>query len=439
MKLQKLTLQGYKTFATKTDFEFDDGITAIVGPNGSGKSNIADALRWVLGEQSYSTLRAKRSADMIFAGSEQRARAGLATATITLDNEDGWLPIDYSEVEITRRAFRSGENEYLLNGQQVRLKDVAELLATSGLAERTYTIVGQGLIDQALSLRSDERRALFEEAAGINHYKHRRAETLRRLEETQRNLQRVHDILAELRPRVTSLKRQATRTQNYEQIFEDLHALLRVWYGYRWEQTKTELRQAHLAADQAEASWQESRRQVMAIQEKIDKLQAHIAETQGQLTEQQNAREQVREALEKARRDQAIMNQRQDLLQRQQTELAQDLPQLQEQQTAAQSELAAATADLDIAQTQLADAQSSWTAFRTAADGQQAEINRRRKELRQAEQDRQEHQRKLAQAEGQLAQLRERLDETTERLNSPVHWKRISPCLISKRGNWKKH
>ena len=204
MKLQKLTLQGYKTFATKTDFEFDSGITAIVGPNGSGKSNIADALRWVLGEQSFSTLRAKRTADMIFAGSEQRARAGLALATITLDNSDGWLPIDYSEVEITRRAFRSGENEYLLNGQQVRLKDVAELLATSGLAERTYTIVGQGLIDQALSLRSDERRALFEEAAGINHYKHRRAETLRRLEETQRNLQRVHDILAELRPRVTS-------------------------------------------------------------------------------------------------------------------------------------------------------------------------------------------------------------------------------------------
>ena len=195
MKLQKLSLQGYKTFASRTEFVFDDGITAIVGPNGSGKSNIADALRWVLGEQSYSTLRARRTADMIFAGSQQRARAGMAQATITLDNSDGWLPIEFSEVEITRRAFRSGENEYLINGRHVRLKDVADLLATSGLAERTYTIVGQGLVDQALSLRSDERRALFEEAAGITHYKTRRAETLRRLEETQRNLQRVHDIL----------------------------------------------------------------------------------------------------------------------------------------------------------------------------------------------------------------------------------------------------
>ncbi len=423
MKLQKLTLQGYKTFATKTDFEFDSGITAIVGPNGSGKSNIADALRWVLGEQSYSTLRAKRTADMIFAGSEQRARAGLASATITLDNSDGWLPIDYSEVEISRRAFRSGENEYLLNGQQVRLKDVAELLATSGLAERTYTIVGQGLIDQALSLRSDERRALFEEAAGINHYKTRRAETLRRLEETQRNLQRVHDILAELRPRVTSLKRQATRTQNYEQISEDLHALLRIWYGYRWEKAKADLRAAHQAANQAEESWQASRRQLMAMQEQIDALQARIATTQGQLSEQQGARDGVRETLEKARRDVAILQQRQDLLRRQEAELGQDVPQLQEQQTQAQAELTAATVDLTAAQTQLAEAQSAWTAFRAAADGQQAEINRWRSALRQAEQDRQEHQTKLAQAEGQLAQLQERLAEasaTADQSGSPA-------------------
>jgi chromosome segregation protein len=177
----RLTLQGYKTFASKTEFVFDEGISAIVGPNGSGKSNVADALRWVLGEQSYSTLRGKRTTDMIFAGSQSRPRAGMAQAILTLDNSDGWLPIDYTEVEIGRRAHRSGENEYILNGQKVRLKDIADLLATSGLAERTYTIIGQGLVDQALSLRAEERRALFEEAAGINHYKARRAETLRRL------------------------------------------------------------------------------------------------------------------------------------------------------------------------------------------------------------------------------------------------------------------
>ncbi|MFW6068341.1 MAG: AAA family ATPase, partial [Chloroflexota bacterium] len=144
MNLKRLRLQGYKTFASKTEFDFNSGITAVVGPNGSGKSNIADAIRWVLGEQSYSTLRGKRTADMIFAGSQTRARAGMAQAILTLDNSDGWLPIDYAEVEIGRRAFRSGENEYLINGQKVRLRDVQDLLATSGLAERTYTIIGQG-------------------------------------------------------------------------------------------------------------------------------------------------------------------------------------------------------------------------------------------------------------------------------------------------------
>src|SRR5690554_6766783 len=141
LRLKSLELQGYKTFASRTLFLFSEGITAIVGPNGSGKSNIADSLRWVLGEQSYSLLRAKKSEDMIFSGSELRPRAGMASATITFDNGDGWLPIDFAEVAITRRSYRDGQNEYLINGQRVRLKDVTELLARSGLAERTYTII----------------------------------------------------------------------------------------------------------------------------------------------------------------------------------------------------------------------------------------------------------------------------------------------------------
>ncbi|MDX1418235.1 MAG: AAA family ATPase, partial [Candidatus Promineifilaceae bacterium] len=255
MKLRQLTLQGYKTFPVKTEFVFDEGITAVVGPNGSGKSNIADAIRWVLGEQSYSTLRGKRTVDMIFAGSQTRSRSGMAQATLTLDNTSNWLPIDYTEVEITRRAFRSGENEYILNGQKVRLRDISELLATSGLSERTYTIIGQGLIDRALSLRSDERRALFEEAAGVNHYKNHRAETLRRLNETQHNLERVQDILAEIKPRLSSLQRQATRARNHEQIKQDLRNLLRIWYGYKWDRARAELRQVREHAHLAEKNW----------------------------------------------------------------------------------------------------------------------------------------------------------------------------------------
>ena len=142
LRLKSLELHGYKTFATRTLFEFAPGITAIVGPNGAGKSNVADALRWVLGEQSYTLLRGKKTEDMIFSGSEHRPRAGMASAEVTFDNSDKWLPVDYSEVAMTRRAYRDGHNDYLLNSQHVRLRDMNELLAAAGLSERTYTMVG---------------------------------------------------------------------------------------------------------------------------------------------------------------------------------------------------------------------------------------------------------------------------------------------------------
>jgi chromosome segregation protein len=198
LRLKSLELQGYKTFASRSVFEFAGGITAIVGPNGSGKSNIADALRWVLGEQSYSLLRGKRTEDMIFAGSEHRSRAGMAQATITFDNTEMWLPVDFAEVALERRAYRDGRNDYLLNAQHVRLRDINELLAQAGLSERTYTILGQGLVDASLALKAEDRRRLFEEAAGVGLYRTRREEALRRLEHTARNLERVLDIMAEL-------------------------------------------------------------------------------------------------------------------------------------------------------------------------------------------------------------------------------------------------
>lgn len=232
-RLTRLELHGYKTFATKTDIEFGN-VTCIVGPNGSGKSNVADGVRWVLGEQSYALLRGRKTADMIFSGSEQRSRASMAAATIVFDNSDGWLPIDFSEVSLTRRAYRDGQNEYLLNGQKTRLRDVADLLGSVGLAQRTYTVVGQGLVDTALSLKADERRKLFEEAAGIGVYRHKREDALRKLEQTRRNLERVSDILAEIHPRLRALERQARRAREFHQLQEDLRHLLRSWYGYHW-------------------------------------------------------------------------------------------------------------------------------------------------------------------------------------------------------------
>ncbi|MCL4263201.1 MAG: chromosome segregation protein SMC [Anaerolineae bacterium] len=411
MRIKRLSLQGYKTFATKTEFIFDMGITAVVGPNGSGKSNIADALRWVLGEQSYSTLRGKRTTDMIFAGSQSRARAGMAQSILTLDNSEGWLPIDYSEVEIGRRAYRSGENEYILNGQKVRLKDITDLLSTSGLAERTYTIIGQGLVDQALSLRSEERRALFEEAAGINHYKSRRAETLRRLQETQHNLQRIHDILAEIQPRLTSLKRQATRARNYEQIQADLHHLLRLWYGYKWEQAKKELRQVRDTAVTAETTWQQNRHKLRVRQENSDDLRRRLHRLEQQAADLQNERDDTRDQLETARRQAAIMGERRESLVRRLAEVEADLPGLEQQAAAAQAELTAALHDLAAAQTELQQSRGQWQQYNADFETTRREIDKWQTAVQQATQQQRDKQNRLAQAQGQINQLRERLKE----------------------------
>jgi len=411
MKLKRLVVQGYKTFATKTEFIFDEGITAVVGPNGSGKSNIADAVRWVLGEQSYGTLRGKRTTDMIFAGSQHRARASMASVMLTLDNDDGWLPIDYSEVEIGRRAYRSGENDYLLNGQKVRLKDISQLLATSGLAQRTYTIIGQGLVDQALSLRAEERRALFEEAAGISHYKSRRAETLRRLKDTQRNLERVYDVLGEIAPRLRSLKRQATRARNYDQINTDLRELLRIWYGYRWQREKDGLRLARETAVSAETAWQQSRQQLRAQQEKIDDTRQQINRLRTQINSHQEEHDDLRRQHERAERQVAILQERARSLGRQLGDVADEMPTVASQQTAAQAALTASTAELVEAQTDMGATQGELQRVEAAFQVQQVELRGRQDKMRQAEASQRKLQNKLAQAQGQLTQLRERLRE----------------------------
>lgn len=241
LRLKSLELQGYKTFASRTVFEFASGITAIVGPNGSGKSNIADSLRWVLGEQSYTLLRGKKTEDMIFSGSEHRSRAGMAQATIVFDNTEQWLPIDFSEVAMSRHAHRDGRNDYLINSQHVRLREMNELLAQAGLSERTYTILGQGLVDASLALKADDRRRLFEEAAGLGLYRNRRDDALKRLGNTERNLERVLDIMAELEPRIKSLERQAKRAIDFSRAQADLKMILREWYGFHWHRAQLDL------------------------------------------------------------------------------------------------------------------------------------------------------------------------------------------------------
>lgn len=330
-RLKSLELQGYKTFAARTIFEFADSITAIVGPNGSGKSNIADALRWVLGEQSYSLLRGKRTEDMIFAGSEQRSRAGMASATILFDNSDDWLPIDYSEVAVARRAYRDGQNEYLLNGQRVRLRDVSELLSESGLAERTYTIIGQGLVDAALALKAEERRRLFEEAAGIGLHRTRKEEALRRLDATQRNLERVQDILSELQPRLRSLERQARRAEEYEQVKADLRQVLREWYGFHWHRAQRELSEARRKAKRQEIALDSARQAQANYHQKLRSVRNRIQKFRERLNVQHRKSVELHSKREEVSRKLAVLDERQSSLERLRTSLQNDVLRLEEQ------------------------------------------------------------------------------------------------------------
>jgi chromosome segregation protein len=359
LRLKSLELHGYKTFAAKTNFEFAEGITAIVGPNGSGKSNIADALRWVLGEQTYSLLRAKKTEDMIFAGSEQRPRAGMASAGITFDNSDGWLPVDFSEVCISRRAYRDGRNEYLLNSQHVRLKDINELLAQSGLSERTYTILGQGLVDASLALKADERRRLFEEAAGIGLYRARREESLRRLETSQRNLDRVLDILAELEPRLKSLERQAARAQEYTQVQADLRVLLHEWYGFHWHRAQRDLTEAidlartqETKLNEARESYQNVRQEFSTFRDRLNGLRARLNSWHRQSVQLHENRESVSGDLAMLdERQRSLLDNRQAALS-EQSRLAEEFKIARERLSEAETEAARLLAEYDEAQIQ---------------------------------------------------------------------------------------
>jgi chromosome segregation protein len=251
-RLLGLRVQGFKSFAERTLVEFGPGISAVVGPNGSGKSNLADSLRWALGEQGRS-LRIRRSEDVIWAGSERRGAQGMADVTIVLDNADALLPVEYSVVELGRRLYRSGENDYLLNRQRVRLRDLVDLLDSANLAENAFLFIGQGMVDQALSLRPEERRPLFEEVAGVRRHERRRRKAEAQLAEAEDNLARVDDILAELRPQARRLGRLAEQQATRITAGEELAAALITAAQARWHEAAARVRTTEARLDELRA------------------------------------------------------------------------------------------------------------------------------------------------------------------------------------------
>ena len=241
MYLKRLELQGFKSFADKTVLEFMPGITSVIGPNGSGKSNISDAIRWVLGEQSMKSLRGSKSLDIIFAGTQNRKSLGFAEASLVFDNTDGSLPIEYTEVTVTRKIYRSGETGYYINKVPCRLKDVLELFMDTGIGKDGYSIIGQGKIDEILSNKSEDRRHIFEEAAGIVKYRVRKAESEKKLEHAKLNLLRINDILAEIETNIEPLKIQAEKAKKYLNLREELKNIEIGLFLYNIEKYKKEL------------------------------------------------------------------------------------------------------------------------------------------------------------------------------------------------------
>src|SRR6478609_1867411 len=221
MQLSKLEIKGFKSFADKIVINFDEGITGIVGPNGCGKSNVVDSIRWVLGEQKTSALRSEKMENVIFNGTSQRSPQQMAEVSLTINNTKNILPTEYSQITITRRLYRTGESEYLLNGVTCRLKDITNLFLDTGVASNSYAIIELGMVDDLLNDKDNSRRMLFEEAAGISKFKKRKKETLKKLEDTDADLERVADLLFEIEKNMKSLEKQAKQTENYYRIKEE--------------------------------------------------------------------------------------------------------------------------------------------------------------------------------------------------------------------------
>ena len=232
---KQIEMTGFKSFADPTIINFDGGITAIVGPNGCGKSNVADAIRWVLGEQSSKSLRGKSMQDVIFAGTEKRKRLSYCEVSLVFDNTNKWFNIEYSEVVITRKLYRSGESEYQLNRKPCRLKDITDLLYDSGVGKDGYSIIGQGKVEEIISSKPEDRRAIFEEATGIAKFKARKVESERKLEKHRENLSRLNDILYEVERRLGPLKRQSEDAKKYLELRDTLKDLEVNAYMYQYE------------------------------------------------------------------------------------------------------------------------------------------------------------------------------------------------------------
>jgi chromosome segregation protein len=381
MRLKKLYLHGFKTFADKTEISFDQGVTAVVGPNGSGKSNIADAILWVLGEQKASALRGTRASDVIFAGSDKRKAMGMAEVSLTVDNSEGGLPLDFAEVTITRRVYRTGDAEYFINKSACRLKDIYELFLDTGVGRESYSLVNQSEIDAVLSVNPEDRRGLFEEAAGIKKYRVKKREALRKLEATEQNLTRVHDILSEIIGRIEPLRIQAEIAEHYNMLRERLRAIESTLLVIDLRTTSAELNVVRKARTQEEEKVAQHVVGLESAENKVEEIAHRLSDADASL---ETARLQYQAAMTQAERAQselALAAQRAETLQDQLRRIAGERDELALSTAELASRIERLTADLAEAQTAEATHTSQVRAHQEALNALTREVGERTRQI----------------------------------------------------------
>ncbi len=331
MYLKRLDAHGFKSFASTTRFEFGPGVTCIVGPNGSGKTNVADAIRWVLGEHASRVIRARKTEDIIFSGSAARAAMGMAECKLTLDNSDGWLPLDFEEVVVSRRAYRSGENEYFINQSRVRLKDVTDLFLKAQVGQNSYAFMGQGLVEEVLTLRPEERRGLIEEAADVRLHRTKLDEARHRLEATQDNLERIAMLVREIEPRLRQLERQAGRAEVHARLSAELAHVLREWFGGQWQDAQEALTAARAACDQRQEEFEQARRHAASCEEGLASLGPAIEERRRDIAGRIETYRTLQDYLRDLERRIASDAERQELFVTRRAEIAAEIDRLQQE------------------------------------------------------------------------------------------------------------
>jgi chromosome segregation protein len=415
-------MQGFKSFAERTNVEFGPGISAVVGPNGSGKSNLADALRWALGEQGRA-LRSRKSEDVIWAGSEKRAAQGMADVTLVLDNADGLLPVDFQVLELGRRLYRSGENDYLLNKSRIRLRDLVDLLDSAHLADNAFLFIGQGMVDQALALRPEERRPLFEEVAGVRRHERRRRRAEEQLVESEANLARVEDILGELRPQARRLAAQAEQQASRESTAEELAGALLLAMHARWHETAARLAVAGAGRARAREDVDIAMDALSAAESSAATLSAARSERATLERERRDAHEAARAAATAAQLRDARLTSDLAALERDRRRLLDERASAEAELTSGRRALAAPVParDLDLeaalgeADRELAHALAELGALRTAsrAHGEELAALRRAAAARQAESE--TARRRLAEIERRAAEETREAAATADR------------------------